>query len=58
MRETIGEKRELFHIVVDKLRYIMKRERSDLEPSVGHICTQVTKSNEDDWTNLEGSSCG
>ena len=30
----------------------MKRARPDLETSVGHLCTRVTKSDEDDWKKL------
>ena len=47
-----GKQRELFHTVVAKLLYIMKRARPDLETSIGHLCTRVTKSDEDDWKKL------
>ena len=47
-----GKKRELFHTIVAKLLYIMKRARPDLETSIGHLCTRVTKSDEDDWKKL------
>ena len=47
-----GKQRELFHTVVAKLLYIMKRTRPDLETSIDHLCTRVTKSDEDDWKKL------
>ena len=53
-----GKKCELFHIVVAKLLYIMKRARPEIEPLVSHICTQVTKCDEDCWKKLRRISAG
>jgi len=47
-----GTKHELFHSIVEKLLFITKRVRPDLEISIEHICTRATKSNEDSWKKL------
>ena len=45
-------KHEIFHSVVAKLLFIMKRARPDLDTSVAFLCTRVTKSKEGDWKKL------
>ena len=47
-----GRKSELFHSIVAKLLWIMKRARPDLEVAVSYLCTRVSKSDEDDWEKL------
>ena len=49
----LGHKnKDMFHSVVTKLLWIMKRSRPDLETAIGFLCTRVTKSDEDDWKKL------
>lgn len=51
--EPLCEKKKvLFHSIVAKLLFLMKRVRPDLEPSVAFLCTRVTKSTIDDWNKL------
>ena len=47
-----GTKKEVFHSVVQKLLYIMKRYMPDLETAVSYLCTRVSKSDIDDWKKL------
>ena len=47
-----SKKQEVFHSIVAKLLWIMKRSRPDLETAVGFLCTRVAKSDENDWTKL------
>ena len=42
------EKKELFHSIIAKLLWIMKRARPDLETSIAFLCTRATKSDVDD----------
>ena len=44
-----GKKREVFHTVVAKLLYIMKRARQELQTAVIFVCTRITMSNKDNW---------
>ena len=46
------EKKKVFHTIVAKILWIMKRARPDLETAVSFLCTRVTKSDEDDWKKL------
>ena len=46
------DKKDTFHSIVQKLLWIMKRARPDLETAVSFLCTRVTKSDEDDWLKL------
>ena len=46
------DKADLFHSIVAKLLWIIKRSRPDLETAVSFLCTRVSKSDEDDWKNL------
>lgn len=43
-----GAQSELFHSIVAKLSWIIKRARPDLEVAISFLCTRVSKSNEDD----------
>ena len=47
-----GSKSDIFHSIVAKLLWIMKRARPDLEVAVSYLCTRVSKSDEDDWKKL------
>ena len=47
------EKADIFHSVVAKMLYIMKRVRPDLEPTVAFLSTRVSCSTEDDWIKLK-----
>ena len=52
-RVRLGKaKSDSFHSIVQKLLWIMKRVRPDLETSVSCLCTRVSKSDEDDWKKL------
>ena len=44
---------EIFHSVVAKLLFIMKRGRPDIETAVSYLMTRVSKSNEMDWQKLK-----
>ena len=46
------ERSKVFHSIVMKLMYIMKRTRPDLEPTIAFLSTRVTKSDVDDWKKL------
>ena len=48
LRENKGE---LFHLVVVKFLFIMKRSRPHLETAVDFLATRVSKSDVDDWEN-------
>mmetsp|Transcript_26947 Transcript_26947/g.39877 ORF Transcript_26947/g.39877 Transcript_26947/m.39877 type:complete len:422 (-) Transcript_26947:45-1310(-) len=56
-RENAGllspEKSEIFHSVVAKLLYIMKRTHPDLEPTIAFLSTRVSCSTVDDWGKLK-----
>ena len=47
------EKAEVFHLVVMKLLYIMKRVRPDIETTVAFLSTRVSCSTLDDWYKLK-----
>ena len=52
-RSVLDEyKKEVFHSIVQKLLWIMKRGRPDLETSIAFLCTRVMKSDVDDWKKL------
>ena len=46
------EKSEIFHSVVAKLLFIMKRVRPDIEPTISFLMKRVSKSDKDDWEKL------
>jgi hypothetical protein len=46
-------KSEIFHSVVAKLLFIMKRARPDLEPTISFLMKRVSKSDTDDWKKLK-----
>ena len=50
--KLVEEKREGFHSIVQKLLWVMKRARPDLETAIGFLCTRVDKSDTDDWRKL------
>ena len=50
-KQRSDNKGELFHSVVEKLLFIMKRSRIDLETAVSLLTTRVSKSDVDDWEN-------
>ena len=45
-------KRDVFHSIVAKLLWIMKRARPDLETVVSFLYTRMAKSDKDDWNKL------
>ena len=47
------EKSEIFHSVVMKLLYVMKRARPDLETTVAFLSTRVSRSTIDNWYKLK-----
>ena len=44
---------EIFHSVVAKILFIMKRGRPDVETAISYLMTRVSKSNEKDWEKLK-----
>ena len=46
-------RRNVFHSVTQKLLYIKKRERPDLETLLSFLTTRVTKSTVEDWKKLK-----
>ena len=50
--QLCSEKQEVFHSIVSKLLWTIKRARPDLETAIGFLCTRVSKSDEDDWLKL------
>ena len=46
-------KKENFHSVTDKLLYLVKQARPDLETLVSFLTMRVTKSDVDDWGKLK-----
>ena len=52
--EELNEERsEIFHSVVAKILFIMKRGRPDVETTVSYLMTRVSKSNLKDWEKLK-----
>jgi hypothetical protein len=47
------DKADLFHSVVAKLLWVMKRSRPDIETAISYLCTRVSCCNEDDWGKLK-----
>ena len=47
------EKNEAFHYIVQKLLWIMKMMRPDLETEISYLRTRVTKRDADDWGKLK-----
>ena len=52
-KALINEKKEEFHSVTQKLLYIAKRARIDIDTAVSFLCTRVTKRTEYDWWKLK-----
>ena len=50
--KLVGKQREIFHSVTQKLLYIAKRSRPDLETAVAFLTTRALESDVDDWKNL------
>ena len=48
-KELIGAGKDEFHLVTQKLLFVCKRARPDIETVVAYMCTRVTKSTEGDW---------
>ena len=52
--EQLDEKKsDIFHSVTQKLLYITKRARPDLETLISFLTTRVSKSDVDDWKKLK-----
>ena len=47
------ERKEVFHSIVARLLWVMKRARPDLEITIVFLCTRVTKSDKDYWKELK-----
>ena len=45
--------REIFHSVVAKLLYVLKRGRLDIQLPIAFLCTRVSCSTEQDWSKLK-----
>ena len=45
------EKSEIYHSLVAKLLYIMKRARPDIKTAISFLSRRVSKSDMDDWKN-------
>ena len=52
-KPLVNEKKKEFHSVTQKLLYIAKRARIDIDIAVAFLCTRVTKSTEYDWWKLK-----
>ena len=50
--ELDPNKSNIFHSVVQKLLYITKRARPDIETEIYFLCTRVSKSTLEDWMKL------
>ena len=50
--QLFEEKRELFQLVVEKLLFIIKRSRADLETAVSFLTDIVSKSDVENWERL------
>ena len=48
-----GKKKEVFHSVVAKVLFIMKRARPDMELTNSFLCTRVSRSTKEDWAKLK-----
>ena len=46
--ELNEECRDMFHHIVEKLLYVSKRARVDIDLAVSFLCTRVSKSTEED----------
>ena len=46
------EKAKIFHLVSEKLLYVTKRMRPDIEPEVEYFTTRVANINVDDWKKM------
>jgi hypothetical protein len=52
--EVLDPKRaDIFHSVVAKLLWVMKRSRPDIETAISFLCTRVSRSDENDWKKLK-----
>ena len=51
-KQLSDKRRELFHLVVEKLLFIVKRSRPDLDTAVVFFITKVSNSGVDDWGKL------
>ena len=45
----IEKKIQLFHLLVEKILFIMKRSTPDLETAVSFLMNRVSKNNVDNW---------
>lgn len=52
-KELDEARSDIFHSVVAKLLFIMKRARPDLESMISFLMTRVSKSDEDNWRKLK-----
>ena len=47
------KRQDIFHSVVARLLWVMKRSRPDLETCISFLCTRVSCSTEEDWLKLK-----
>ena len=52
-KRLTGKQKDEFHSVAQKLLYVSKRARIDIDTAVAFLCTQVTKSTIHDWFKLK-----
>ena len=48
---------ELYHSIVAKLLWVMKRGRPDIETAIAFLCTRVKEPDVDDWEKLKRLLC-
>ena len=51
-KKLCKKRSEEFHSVTQKLLFIIRRGRPDLETTTAYMCTRVSKSTENDWIKL------
>ena len=51
LTQLYDKKREIFHLVVMKLLFIVKQASPDYEASLRLLSERVSKSDKDDWEN-------
>ena len=47
------EQSEIYHSVVQKVMYLCKRAKPDIEPALSYLCNKVSKPNQGDRTKLD-----
>ena len=55
--EIVEDEAEIFHEYVAKMIWVMKRSRSDTEPTVSFLCQRVKEPDTDDWHKFKRMMC-